>query len=715
VTSRVRDRRHPAELAASEAVEPQERYRALFAKMPQGVIHYAADGSVTSANPAASEILGGDPASFALSPLSAGRALREDGSPFRRADLPVRAALRTGEIVADVIAGVPHGRTGETRWLQVTAIPDAPDERGRPRWACAIFTDVTQRRRMEAALQESTGLLSRLREANVLGVVASTEDGTYDANDAFLDLIGYTRDDLAAGRISYHAITAPEWADRDRDAFAQLQRAGAFQPYDKEYIHRDGHRVPVLVGGAAVSQHPLRWVTFVVDLTAQQRAERERADLHSRERAARDQADYARERLTFLLRAGSLVGATRDRHEMLEHAAELAVPALADHCVVMLPTADGWLQATSVAHADPARAPVLEEFRNHKIPAVGPMTLQAAYTTGTSQLVRDVDARLSQWHDLAPGLIDVLARLRASSVLATPLPADQRPAGVLVLARDAGRPAFADTDIEVAEEFARRLADGMAAADAFAREHKIAETLQRALLPGTLPAIAGLDLAASYLPASDGTHVGGDWYDAFPLEDGRVGLVIGDVSGHNITSAAVMGQVRSLLRAYALDNPHPGHVLQRTNDALAWLLPEALASAIYAVLDPATGELAYANAGHPPPLTIRQTGDTEYLQDAPGTMLGACPGMTQRAGLRRLAPGTGLLFYTDGLIEDRRRDISVGMVTLAAAVSRVGAATALTAGQLCAAAESALGDAGDRTDDICLLAASIPRPPVERG
>jgi PAS domain S-box-containing protein len=707
VTARVGDRRR-----LDEPAEPLERYLALFAKMPQGVIHYDAGGSVTAANPAAAQILGRDPASCADPPLSAGRAMREDGSFFRREDLPVRVALRTGEIVADVVAGVRHGRTGETRWLQVAAIPDAPDEHGRPRWACAIFTDVTERRRMEATLQESTGLLSRLREANVLGVVASTEDGTYEANDAFLDLIGYTRDDLAAGRISYQAITAPEWTGRDRDALAQLQRAGAFEPYDKEYIHRDGHRVPVLVGGAAVSQRPLRWVTFVVDLTAQQRAERERADLHSRERAARDQAEYARERLAFLLRAGSMVAATRDRHEMLQHAAELAVPALGDHCVVMLPTEDGALQAISVAHADPARAPVLEEFRNHKIPAVGPMTLQAAYATGTSQLMRDVDARLSQWHDLAPGLIDVLARLRASSVLATPLLADQRPAGVLVLARDAGRPDFAVTDIEVAEEFARRLADGMAAADAFAREHKIAETLQRSLLPVTLPAIAGLDLAASYLPASDGSHVGGDWYDAFPLTDGRIGLVVGDVSGHNITSAAVMGQVRSLLRAYALDNPHPGHVLQRTNDAIVWLLPEALATAIYAVLDPATGELGYANAGHPPPLMIGPAGDTEYLQDAPGTMLGACPDMPQQAGRRQLAPGTSLLLYTDGLIEDRRRDIGVGMRTLAATLSR---ATARTASELCAAAEGVLRNVGDRTDDICLLAASLPLtgPPVE--
>src|SRR6185369_8892102 len=196
--------------------------------------------------------------------------------------------------------------------------------------------------------------------------------------------------------------------------------------------------------------------------------------------------------------------------------------------------ADGTLHATSLAHSDPARVPVLAEFRQHKIPPVGPMSIQLAYSTGTSQL------------------------LRADSVLSTPLLVDERPVGVLALARDAERPGFTDTDIAVVEEFARRLADGLAAADTFAREHAIAETLQRSVLPGALPSIARLDLAVRYLPATEGGDVGGDWYDAFPLDGNRVGLVIGDVTGHGIGSASIMGQVRSILRAYAIDHPDPG-------------------------------------------------------------------------------------------------------------------------------------------------------------
>ena len=558
--------------------------------------------------------------------------------------------------------------------------------------------------RMEDALKENTGLLDRLREANVLGVVASSEQGAFDANDAFLDIVGYSRDDLAAGRISYQAITAPESAGRDREAFQELVAKGSFQPYEKEYLHRDGHRLPVLVGGAAVDTQPLRWVTFVIDLTARQRAEQERAALLAREQAARAEADSTREQLTFLLRASAFAAATRDRHELVEHAAQLVVPGLADHCVVYLPDDDDALYGASVAHRDPERAAVLAAFRDRKVPASGPMATQVAYTTGTTQILRGAVGELRQWSEMPRDLGEALASLRPETVLAAPLMVAGRPAGVLTLARDADRPGFTENDVEVAEEFARRLADAMANAETLAREHRIAETLQRAVLPDAFPVVPGLDLAAGYLPASDGVHVGGDWYDVFLLCDNRVGLVIGDVAGHSIGSASIMGQVRSMLRAYAIDRPDPGDVLQRTNAALLRLLPEALASALYAVLDLATGDLFYANAGHPPPLLITGTGDTEYLGDAPGVLLGACADISARTGQRRLAPGAGLLLYTDGLIEDPRRDIDDGLNALAAAVRRSGAGAA---DEIRAAAVSLLQGEPSRADDVCLLAARL--------
>jgi PAS domain S-box-containing protein len=569
--------------AVARDATSQERYRTLFETMPDGVIHYDADGSIIGANPAASEMLGVDPARVTTWPVvPQGRAVREDGSPFPVEDLPVAVALRTGEIVAGVVVGVRHGRSGELRWVRVTAVPDARDDQGRPCRAYAIFTDLTE----------------------------------------------------------------------------------------------------------------------------QQRTEQKQAELQASIRAARAEADNAGERLAFLMRAGALVAATRDRDELLDQIVKLVVPTLADCCVVFLPTTDGTLLAGALGHTDPARALQLAGLRSHPIAPAGPLLSQRAYTSGTTQLSRNATAEMPAWTRAEPDAMSVVKLMRARSAISTPLLAGKDPLGVIALYRGAGRPPFTETDVSVVEELGRRLAAGLANTDTFAREHAIAETLQRALLPDALPLIAGLDLAVRYLPATEGAAVGGDWYDAFLLPDSRIGLVIGDVAGHNIASASTMGQIRSLLRAYAVDGPDPARALQRTNAAVARLLPDALASVLYAVLDPATGDLAYANAGHPPPIITTNAGQAEYLDDTVGVMLGACTTASFTTGHRRLPPGASLLCYTDGLIEVRRRDIREGLTALAETLqrSRPGSAE-----QTCAIVEGALVST-TRQDDICLLTARLTGP-----
>jgi len=323
VTAHVRDRRR-LEVLAERLAATEERYRALVETLPLGLVHYNADGSVLWANPAAAEMLGRAPGAMTTWPLDqAGRVVHEDGSPFEADELPVAVALRTGE-VADAVAGMPHEQTGELRWLRITAVADARDEQGRPQRAYAMLTDITKQRRAEAALRQSNRLLGRLREANVLGVIVASEKGIHEANDAYLDIIGYTRDELEAGKIHWRAITPSKWAPADDDAIEEMRRSGTYRPYEKEYVRRDGHRVPVLLGAAAIGWHPLRWTTFVVDLTARQRREQERASLLAREQAARREADTARERLAFLQRAGEMTAATRSRDDLLEQVAQLA-------------------------------------------------------------------------------------------------------------------------------------------------------------------------------------------------------------------------------------------------------------------------------------------------------------------------------------------------------------------------------------------------------
>ena len=160
VTAQVRDRRQ-LEAMAAQLSATQERYQTLFETLPQGVIYYDTNGLILGANPAACQILGLDEDEMITWPLVPGQAIFEDGSPADPADFPVSVALRTGEVVTDVVIGLPHGHTGELRWLRITAVPDARDENGRPQRAYAMFCDLTKERRAATALREGTELLGR--------------------------------------------------------------------------------------------------------------------------------------------------------------------------------------------------------------------------------------------------------------------------------------------------------------------------------------------------------------------------------------------------------------------------------------------------------------------------------------------------------------------------------------------------------------------------
>ena len=331
--------------------------------------------------------------------------------------------------------------------------------------------------------------------------------------------------------------------------------------------------------------------------------------------AARAEADSARKQLTFLLRAGALAAATRNRHDLVDHAAQMVVPGLADHCVVFLPTGEGTLYATSLAHRDPDRAPVLAEFRSHKIPTAGLMAIQVAYTTGTSQVLCGAAAQLPQWHELDSELGDTLARLRADSVLAAPIMAGHRRSGFSRWpATQTGRTSPRPT-CRWPTESSRLLADAMANAETSAREHTIAETLRRAVLPGTPPCRPGLDLAVDHLSASDGVHVGGDWSTSSrSAAPGRAGHRRRGRPQHHLSVDHGPGPEHApRLRHH---HPRPRRRAPAENTALARLLPEAMATAVYAVSTwpPAT---LLRQRRHPPPLLTTGSGHAEYLDDAP--------------------------------------------------------------------------------------------------
>jgi sigma-B regulation protein RsbU (phosphoserine phosphatase) len=231
-------------------------------------------------------------------------------------------------------------------------------------------------------------------------------------------------------------------------------------------------------------------------------------------------------------------------------------------------------------------------------------------------------------------------------------------------------------------------------------EHQALQMFQRAMLPTELPRVAGLDLSAVYLSMAERIDIGGDWYDAFLLADGRLALAVGDVTGHDLRAATVMGQVRNAVRAYATEDPTPGTVLARVNTLLARLPDLDLVTMLFGVYDPETHELTWSNAGHPPPL-LRHGDTVTTLEQGGGLLLGVLPGDEPYPEHRqRFAPGDTVLWFTDGIIDHRSTDPVVALRQLSAVFA---GATGGVADLLNAVSTDMLAD-GPREDDVCLLA-----------
>ena len=293
--------------------------------------------------------------------------------------------------------------------------------------------------------------------------------------------------------------------------------------------------------------------------------------------------------------------------------------------------------------------------------------------------------------------------------LAMPLVSGRRTVGVLELGW--GEPVTLDDDDH---RFLRTLASqGAQAVDRarhFDSERSIAETLQRSVLPVTLPRVAGVQIAARYLPGTQGLDIGGDWFDAVELRDGRLGLVVGDVVGKGVHAAANMGQLRNALRAISVERLKPPSALARLDRLASDGLDSTFATVIYAVFDAAAGVLRHSSAGHPPPVVAFPDGRVELLEGGRGLPLGTGLGAKYRQSVVEMPAGSILVLYTDGLVERRGDSIDDGIDALVAAM-REGPHDAE---QMLEHVLGELVEGAERADDIAILAARFlpvaPRP-----
>ncbi|MER6187238.1 SpoIIE family protein phosphatase [Streptomyces sp. NPDC001652] len=451
-------------------------------------------------------------------------------------------------------------------------------------------------------------------------------------------------------------VLAESLLDADEDAGVLLDRLAEQEQlvaFHREELHQTNQGV----------------LALHAELDAAGQAQRE---AFAAEHKARRQAEDARRRLTFLADASAAL-TSLNHDEVVRRLPELLVPEYAR-------SVDIWL-----FDGDDERRPA----------APHPAAAVTAARTGRPQYAALEPGGLPGVDDQPPSALDPERPL-----LCVPLPTRRAPLGVLTLAPPGDR--WDPDDAVMLIEFVRRASIAIDNARRFERNRDIAETLQRALLTD-LPTTPALRLAARYLPATHGLNIGGDWYDAFRQPDGSLVAVIGDVTGHGMRAAVMMSQLRTALRAYAVDGSGPGALLTRLHTFLHHLQPDLYATAVIARFHPDEPILTWAAAGHPPPVLRTPDGQVHTLDAKPGAMLGIPLNQQIEDHTVDLPPGSTLALYTDGLVERRAQGIDPGIARLADALAAFGPAELEDLdGSADRVLDPLLSDS-ERDDDVCLL------------
>jgi serine phosphatase RsbU (regulator of sigma subunit) len=255
----------------------------------------------------------------------------------------------------------------------------------------------------------------------------------------------------------------------------------------------------------------------------------------------------------------------------------------------------------------------------------------------------------------------------AHSVMVLPIGARGAILGTVAIYR-MQRAAFTLEDLELARDVLERSALSLDNARVYSRERATALELQRSMLPQSIIETPGIELAYSYVPANTASEIGGDWFDVVRQPDGRVVLIVGDVAGHDIHAASLMGQIRTVTRTLATLDLSPVEVLTRLDAMVSELGSEVSATCVYAAFDPDCRCCVVARAGHPLPALVGPEGGVEFLDLPPGLPLGVGGGVFESVGVD-VRPGSVLVLYTDGLVESRHAAIDVGMGNLAKALA----------------------------------------------
>ncbi|MBW3606368.1 MAG: SpoIIE family protein phosphatase [Actinobacteria bacterium] len=426
---------------------------------------------------------------------------------------------------------------------------------------------------------------------------------------------------------------------------------------------------------------------------------------------ARRQVERADARLELLARVTQAMTSTLDDAAALRRMARVVVPALGDWCCVDIRDGDLVRRIAVERHGPPLPSTVTWRRQLRDAVTATPLGAVLSGTRRSVLLDGDVRAAFGDGDDaLARAqavLVDTLGGQRAVIVGLRDRRGD--PLGAITLAC-AAEAAWSSDDRMLIDELARRASMVIEHARLHRVQRRASETLQASLLT-ELPSMPGLSLCARYRPALEGVDVGGDWYDAFPLDGGATAIAIGDVMGHDLAAAARMGQLRNMLRTLARDRPSvPSELLRRVDRVADGLGVEALATCVFGVIGPAgpTGgarRLRWSSAGHLPPVVLRHDGTCRLLDGSDDLMLGVDPDVAREDSEVLLHPGDTVILVTDGLVETRAGSLDDGLTQLRRNATRA-AADALE--DLCEELITSMS-ARANNDDVAVIAVRVDR------
>ena len=541
-------------------------------------------------------------------------------------------------------------------------------------------------------------------------------------NAAFTALTGYTAKEVVGRncRFLQGPSTEPDQVALISERLKAEQDVTAVMlNYRKDgtVFHNQVSISPVLDATGAVTHY----FGVQTDVTHRVEADQARALAMAAERAARADAESTRRtahvfglRMSLVAEATGLLASTLDVGESLERLARLAVPLLADWVVISLADEQGRSSRRPIIHHRDGHEGSIEAYRAllPDLPRPGSQAHELLHG-GPAQLVPRWSAPPAA--ELSPVERELLAlelAFGSGSRLAVPLTARRKVVGTLLLVHGPSGRTFDESDLDLAADLGLRAGLAIDNARMYTREKTTAVTLQRSLLP-SLPRIDGLSLAAEYRPADQGSQVGGDWWDVFQLPDGAIGLVVGDVMGHDISAAAAMGQLRSILRTCAWAGAEPAAVLTQLDELVQSFELAQLATCFYAKLERAdetpdgarSARLSWSSAGHLPPIVLGPDGSSRLLDSGTDVPIGVPFVGAREQHHTVLAAGSTLLLYTDGLVETRAGDIYGDVDRL---MRKVGSGSATDCPQ--SLVDHLLAGLPELSDDVALLAVKILDP-----